>query len=160
MNSVEARPASIAWGCDFQESSSCEGHKEAIAAALCVKYIITQHIPFAVETEMECFEGSREPIRGWVGLHGNDAIPAPLVEFRYPTGVRGGSLSAVLLAPFSGATPPAYRAKRTSQRSWGRLRHIEMILPVSPVGSKPATCGRFKTSQSVILLRLGVFLLG
>jgi hypothetical protein len=30
---------------------------------------------------------------------------------------------------------------------------------LSPVGSKPATCGRFKTSQSVILLGLVGFLL-
>ena len=30
---------------------------------------------------------------------------------------------------------------------------------MSPVGSKPATCGRFKTSQLVILLGLVGFLL-
>ena len=78
---------------------------------------------------MDCFAGSRDPIRGWVGLHGNDAIPAPLVEFRFPAGLSGGSASAVLLAPFPGDTPPGYVVNRTSQAGWGRLRYIELGLP-------------------------------
>ncbi len=91
--------------------------------------LLVKLIPFAEDTEMECFEGSRDPIRGWVGLHGNDAIPAPLVEFRYPAGLSGGSPSAVLLAPFSGDTPPDYSVKRTARAGWGHLRCIELALP-------------------------------
>jgi hypothetical protein len=91
--------------------------------------LLARCMPFVENTKMECFEGSRDPIRGWVGLHGNDAIPAPLVEFRFPAGLSGGSPSAVLLAPFSGDTPPGYVVKQTSQAGWGHLRYIELGLP-------------------------------
>jgi len=91
--------------------------------------LLVRCIPFVENTKMDCFEGSRDPIRGWVGLHGNDAIPAPLVEFRFPAGRSRGSASAVLLAPFSGDAPPGYVVKRTSQAGWGHLRYIELGLP-------------------------------
>jgi len=85
-------------------------------------------IPFVQGTEMECFEGSREPMRGWAGEHGDDAVPAPLVEFRYPSGTSGDSPSAILIAPFTGGGPPTYVARRTSLAGWGRLRHLELAL--------------------------------
>jgi hypothetical protein len=91
--------------------------------------ILVRCIPFVENAEMECFEGSRDPIRGWVGLHGNDAIPAPLVEFRYPSGISAGSPSAVLLAAFTGDAPPHYDVKRKSQAGRGRIRHLELALP-------------------------------
>ncbi len=53
--------------------------------------------------EMQCFEGSREPLRGWIGHHGDDAVPAPLVEFRYPA----PAVTAVLLS-----TRPGYALTR------------------------------------------------
>jgi hypothetical protein len=86
-------------------------------------------MPFAESTEMDCFEGNRDPIRGWVGLHGNDGIPAPLVEFRFPAGLSRGSPSAVLVAPFSGDTAPGYAVKQTSRAGWGHLRYLELGLP-------------------------------
>jgi hypothetical protein len=79
--------------------------------------------------EMECFEGSSEPLRGWVGLHGNDAIPAPLVEFRYPGGRYGGIASAVLLAPFTGEHRPTYSLRKASHGNWGQLHQLELPLP-------------------------------
>ena len=50
--------------------------------------------------EMQCFEGSREPLRGWIGHHGDDAVPAPLIEFRYPA----PAVTAVLLSTRPGYT--------------------------------------------------------
>jgi len=91
--------------------------------------LLVQWIPFVDNAEMECFEGSRVPLRGWVVLHGNDAIPAPLVEFRYPSVFETGSLSAVLLAPFTGNTPPAYQVKHVSQGRWRRVRHLALAVP-------------------------------
>lgn len=92
--------------------------------------VLVQGIPFhAEEAAMECFCGSREPLRGWVGHRGHDAVPAPLVEFRYATGRPGGSPWAALIAPFQGDTPLAYAAARTALAGWGRLRHLELALP-------------------------------
>jgi hypothetical protein len=91
--------------------------------------ILVKCIPLAGIADMDCFEGSREPLRGWVGLHGDDAIPAPLVEFRYPAGLSGGSPSAVLLAPFSGGAPPRYAVRQTSRAGRGHLRHLALDLP-------------------------------
>ncbi len=91
--------------------------------------LFLQLIPFEGKAEMECFEGSREPLRGWVGSHGHDAIPAPLVEFRYPSGGGGGSTSAVLLAPFQGTEKPSFAIKRASSTGWGQVHHLELRLP-------------------------------
>jgi len=91
--------------------------------------VLVKCVPLLEGTEMECFEGSREPIRGWVGQHGDDAIAAPLVEFRYPSGVSGDSPSAVLIVPFTGDAPPSYVARRSALAGWGRLRHVELALP-------------------------------
>jgi hypothetical protein len=111
--------------------------------------LLLKCVPFVENTEMDCFEGSRDPIRGWVGLHGNDAFPAPLVEFRFPAGLSGSSPSAVLIAPFSGDTPPVYAVKRTSRTGWGHLRYVELALPNGDRDlitwtkdlSSPAECG-------------------
>jgi hypothetical protein len=78
---------------------------------------------------MQCFEGSREPLRGWVGFHGNDAVAAPLVEFQYPAGSSNAVLSAVVLAAFSGAARPNYTAKLTRDLSRGTIHHLELGLP-------------------------------
>jgi hypothetical protein len=80
------------------------------------------------ETLMQVFEGSREPLRGWVGRHGNDAVPAPLVEFRYPARRQGPVLSAVLLAAFAGKARPSYTLKRMDSFR-GALHHLELGLP-------------------------------
>jgi len=78
---------------------------------------------------MRCFEGSRAPLRGWVGFHGNDAVAAPLVEFQYPAGSSNAVLSAVLLAAFSGQARPNYTAKVTRDLSRGTIHHLELGLP-------------------------------
>ena len=91
--------------------------------------VLVQCMPLVEGVEMECFCGSREPLRGWVGLHGNDATPAPLVEFRYPTGRLADSPTAVLIAAFHGSAPPTYTARRIDQTGWGRLRCLELALP-------------------------------
>jgi hypothetical protein len=78
---------------------------------------------------MECFEGSEEPIRGWVGLHGNDSIPAPQVEFRYPAGAADCGVSAALLAAFAGAQRPAYEVRAKSSHSGHRVHYLELAVP-------------------------------
>ncbi|MGD0112453.1 MAG: heparinase II/III family protein [Armatimonadota bacterium] len=78
--------------------------------------------------EMECFEGSRDPLRGWVGHRGDDALPAPLVEFRYP--VEGGAaVTAALLVPFTGSAAPGYSLRRKTALGWAQVRHLEIIRP-------------------------------
>ena len=112
MDAWDADPASLSWWSKNPDTN------------------LLVQLAFPTENcEMQCFEGSRDPLRGWVGVHGNDAMPAPLVEFRYPSGRSGGSPSAVLLAPFSGADRPAYSVRRTSQAGWGRLHQLEVTLP-------------------------------
>ncbi|MFB3881578.1 MAG: heparinase II/III family protein [Armatimonadota bacterium] len=91
--------------------------------------LLARCIPFAGAVEMECFDGSREPIRGWVGAHGHDAVPAPLLEFRYPSGTGGDSSTAVILAPFRGENPPSYLPRQAARAGWGPLRHLELGLP-------------------------------
>ena len=139
--------------------------------------LLLKCIPFAEGAEMECFEGSREPIRGWVGRRGNDAIPAPLVEFRYPSGSPGGSPSAVLLAPFAvGAPPPGapqsaaadapppYLVRRACLAGWGRLRRLELTTPSGATDlivwtkdlSSPVEDGTVKTDAPFVWLRLSV----
>ncbi len=77
-------------------------------------------------TEVECFEGSREPLRGWIGSHGNDSQPAPLVEFRYPA--RGGATtSAVLIVPVAGREAPRYTITR--RETAGPIHHVELTTP-------------------------------
>ena len=81
------------------------------------------------KTEMQVFEGSRSPLRGWVGWHGNDSVPAPLVEFRYPTRRSGTVISAVLLASFSGKDRPRFTVKALPDTSRGSLHHLEIAMP-------------------------------
>ena len=91
--------------------------------------LLLQFIAFQEGTvEMQCFEGSRDPLRGWVCSHGHDAIPAPLVEFRYPAHP-GGSASATLLVPFTSAAPPQYQVTRRTVPPWTQLRHLEIKRP-------------------------------
>ncbi len=79
-------------------------------------------------TSIECFEGSREPLRGWVGLHGDDSIPAPAIEFRYPSLGTGPVVTAALLVPFLGEKAPAYRVG-LRPASGGSEQHLEIGLP-------------------------------
>ena len=90
--------------------------------------LFLQFIGFGQETEMDCFEGSREPLRGWLGSSGHDGIAAPLVEFRYDGHLWGGSMSAVLLVPFAGEVKPAYALRRAANDGDGTYR-IELGLP-------------------------------
>jgi hypothetical protein len=78
--------------------------------------------------EMECFEGSRDPLRGWVGHRGDDALPAPLVEFRYPL-ESGAAVAIALLVPFAGSATPSYSLRRKTVSGWTQVRHLEIIRP-------------------------------
>jgi hypothetical protein len=78
-------------------------------------------------TEMECFEGRRDPLRGWIGAHGHDAQPAPLVEFRYPGRGWRSTVSAVLLAAFTGSARPGFAIRRAA--SDGIVHHLELATP-------------------------------
>jgi hypothetical protein len=80
---------------------------------------------------MKCFEGSRRPIRGWLGGHTgkSGAIPAPLVEFSYPGAGRPGAVSAVLLAPFKGKRPPDIRLLAAGAHADGWIHSLELALP-------------------------------
>jgi hypothetical protein len=80
-------------------------------------------------TVMECWEGSRQPLRGWVGNRGDDAASAPLVEFRCPAGAWRGAASAVLLVPYSGPTRPACAVRKATNAREGLLHHLEVTLP-------------------------------
>ncbi|MBI4876106.1 MAG: alginate lyase family protein [Acidobacteria bacterium] len=85
--------------------------------------LLVQLVVPPAKTEMRCFEGSRAPLRGWVGWHGNDAAPAPLVEFRYPSHRGSAVVSVVLLASYAGQKPPRIAVK--SQRAG----FLELSLP-------------------------------
>ena len=80
------------------------------------------------KTVMQCYEGSKEPLRGWIGVHGNDAVPAPQVEFRYPAGRSGSVVSAVLLVPFS-KDRPRYAVSGDADLSRGSIHHLQLELP-------------------------------
>lgn len=75
---------------------------------------------------MQVFEGRKDPPRGWVGLHGNDAVAAPLVEFRY-AGAKTPSVSVVLAAAYKGTNRPGVRAEVAP--ACGPIRRLEIRLP-------------------------------
>jgi len=77
---------------------------------------------------MECSEGSREPLRGWVGQRGHDAIAAPLVEFRYSSRA-GFTPSAVLIVPFLGSARPDYRVRSGRFTGGRQINRLEIGLP-------------------------------
>jgi hypothetical protein len=116
-------------------------------------------------TEMQVFEGSREPLRGWVGHHGDDCVPAPLVEFRYPAPNARPVQSVALIAPFTGADAPAIRVSAPRPQRLvvslpgGRTDHIAwtsgLDLPIEDPQS-------FTTDARFLWLREGgpQFLLG
>jgi hypothetical protein len=80
------------------------------------------------KSAMECFEGKGDPLRGIIGLHGNDSVPAPLVEFRYPSPGERAVTSAVLIAPFTGDAAPKYNTTiRTASQS--SVQQLEVTLP-------------------------------
>ena len=79
--------------------------------------------------KMTCLEGSREPLAGWVGRRGNEAIPAPRLEFAYPADERRpGMVSAVIIAAFSGA-PPAYETPDTGVSADGYTHWLAVRTP-------------------------------
>lgn len=83
-------------------------------------------------TEMECFEGSENPLRGWVGHHSHKAAPAPQVEFRCPAAPvywKHGVISAMLIAPFTGADVPDYRVAEIRGAEDKYLHTVELTLP-------------------------------
>ncbi len=71
---------------------------------------------------------AKQPLRGWIGVHGNDAAPAPQVEFRYPAGPSGSVVSAALLIPFS-KDRPRFAVSGDSDLSRGAIHHLELKLP-------------------------------
>ncbi len=92
--------------------------------------LFLQFLPFGEEVKMECFEGSREPRRGWVSTLDNwpGLTPAPLVQFSYPCS-DDPSASAVLLVPFAGAHKPAYAVRRAVGNSGYGRHELELGRP-------------------------------
>jgi hypothetical protein len=80
-------------------------------------------------TSMECFEGNRQPLRGWVGAAGDNAVAAPLVEFRYPSRQGAAVISAILLWPFTGPARPRVEARGAGSNLRGAVHHLELALP-------------------------------
>ncbi|MFB3829792.1 MAG: heparinase II/III family protein, partial [Bryobacteraceae bacterium] len=73
------------------------------------------------KTSMRIYDGQREPLRGWLGVRGAEHIPAPQVEFRYPS-ARSAVTSVVLLAPYKAARPrfePRYGTRNS-------IHHLEI----------------------------------
>jgi hypothetical protein len=81
------------------------------------------------KTTMTIFEGSRNPLRGWVGWHGNDAVPAPVVEYRYPAPNNSPVVSVALLAAYSGNAKPTMALKAKRESAHGSIHHLEFSLP-------------------------------
>jgi hypothetical protein len=114
--------------------------------------LLAQMVVAPAKAEMEVFEGKRDPLRGWVGHHGNDAAAAPLVEYRYQAQSSRPVMSVVLLAAFRGAEPPRItvvspRPQRlTISRTGGPVDHVAwtqgLELPVEG-GSPFTTDARF-----------------
>jgi hypothetical protein len=78
---------------------------------------------------MEVREGSREPLAGWVGWHGDDSVPAPRVEFRYAAERAENVWSVVLLAPFAGEKRPHYKVRSCRESAYGWLHYLEIERP-------------------------------
>jgi len=92
--------------------------------------VMVQMIMPAEAVETVCVEGCMNPIRGWVGFHGNDAVPAPLVEFRYPsTGRHCGVTSAAIVASYKGTDRPKFDVKRSESSPDGYTHFIEIAVP-------------------------------
>jgi len=89
---------------------------------------------------MECFEGSREPLRGMVG-YGDKVVPAPLVEFRYTSQGNAPTVSAVLLSTFTGKARPSIRIRSDSDLSRGSIHHLQIELPDGKVDQVAWTSG-------------------
>jgi hypothetical protein len=89
-------------------------------------------IPFTEDVRMQCFDGSRDPLRGWLGRNQQEVTAAPQVDFSYPC-AGGSSASAVLLVPFLGDHQPSYVVKRIGTaggRHGGELLYeLEVGLP-------------------------------
>jgi hypothetical protein len=106
------------------DESALSWRSQNADANLQMQFVSFQDSPIA----MECFEGSRDPLRGWVNHRGDDALPAPLVEFRYP--VEGAAaVTAALLVPFAGSAAPRYSLRRKTVSGWAQLRHLEIAGP-------------------------------
>ncbi len=82
--------------------------------------LFLQLIPFSAKAQMQCYEGSTDPLRGWVGKSQTEVTAAPQVDFSYPC-ADGSTGTAVLLVPFLGNDMPSYTVKRTGTAGgrWG-----------------------------------------
>ena len=81
---------------------------------------------------MQCREGSRRPIRGWIGGDTglSSSTPAPRVEFAYPAAPGPmGAVSAALLVPFRGSRRPRIRLLSSTAHADGWIRSLELGLP-------------------------------
>jgi hypothetical protein len=102
-------PAALAWWSENRDTN-----------------LLLQLVDAPPATTMEIFEGRKDSLRGWVGAHGNDAVAAPLVEYRYK-GARTPAISAVLAAAYAGTNRPEFRPAALPAR--GPIRHLEIGLP-------------------------------
>jgi len=80
-------------------------------------------------TAMECFEGAKQPLRGMIG-YGDRIVPAPLVEFRYPSqSGTAPTVSAVLLSAYKGNVRPKFTVRSEADLSRGTIHHLEITKP-------------------------------
>lgn len=89
--------------------------------------VLLQLVTAPKETAQQCHEGEREPLRGWVGHHGNDSVKAPLMEFRYPSAPNRPVTTAALIVAFKGEAVPEYRV--TASTGAGSVQHLEIAGP-------------------------------
>ena len=111
MEKWERDPGALAWWSQNQDAN-----------------LAVQLIAAPAGAAMECFEGSRTPLRGWLGRRGNDSVPAPQVEYRYAAERAGTVMTAVLLVPFTGRERPRYTVNR-AEVGRGSIHHVELALP-------------------------------
>jgi len=82
---------------------------------------------------MECRDGM-------VGYNEN-VVPAPLVEFRYRQSGSAPTVSAVLLAAYSGRARPKFTIRGDTDLSCGAIHHLEVGLPDGSVDQIAWTTG-------------------
>ena len=117
-NCVQMGPADR-WSCDAKRFRWWSGNKD--------RNLLLQLVMPPSGARIECVEGRRQPPGGWIGRRGNDAVAAPLVEFRYPAGP--DTVSAMLLTSYAGAHPPRFKVQEAGTAPGGLIHRLVLRLP-------------------------------
>jgi hypothetical protein len=120
-NCFQSGPAEK-WTLDAEKQAWWSGNKDA--------NVLVQLLMPGADVKIGCWEGSMNPIRGWVGSHGNDSVAAPLVEYRYPSAGRySGVTSAVIVVPFRGGEVPSLEVVDCGSSPDGHIHFVELKVP-------------------------------